>query len=281
MKALLRRLMHPPVGVLFCVVALLMVGAMAKPPRNDRDWYHYLAQTTHIALTPRGFAINPVTDWRYDGNGATSESYTKAAYQYGQLRKVWFLLEPQPGMEENAAHTFLLFEFDDGHLLGATIEARRERNEKYSAWDGLWNAYELAYLWGTPGDLLPRRAVMLSHQVYMYPLRVKPAAQREVLQRLLERTHELEAHPRYYNTLTSNCTNELAKVTRLRWDRSFILTGHADDHLFALGLIPGGNFAEAEKRGDITDFIRANNGAQDFDAVLLAELRRRWGADAL
>jgi hypothetical protein len=232
-----------------------------------------------VAVTETGFAVKPVTDWRYDSKDAVSKHLDAAVYDFSQLRKVWFVLEPQPG-SKLAAHTFLLFEFSGDHLLGVTIEARREIHEKYSAWDGLWNKYELSYLWGTSHDLLARRAVMLDHQVFMYPIKVSEAGERDVLRHLLERTHALETTPRYYNTWSSNCTNELAKATKLKWDKSFILTGTADNHLHKIGLIPGESFAMAEKVAEITGFVKAQNGAEDFDAVLLNEMRKRWGKDA-
>ncbi len=272
-------LKHPPAGVLLAVALMLFIGALAKPPRNDRAWYPYLARTTQVALADAAFTVKPVTDWRYDSKDAVSKDYAEAAYDFAQLKKVWFLLEPQPG-STLAAHTFLLFEFEGDRLLGATIEARRETHEHYSAWHGLWNKYELAYLWGTAHDLLARRAVMLDHQVFMYPIKVSEAGEQDVLRQLLERTHALETRPRYYNTLESNCTNELAKATKLKWHSSFVLTGTADNHLFELGLIPGETFADAEQLGDVTAFIKAENSDENFDAALLAELRKRWGKDA-
>jgi Domain of unknown function (DUF4105) len=277
--SMFRYLKHPPIGVLVAVILLLVIGAVAKPARNDRAWYPYLARTTQVDLTDAAFAVKPVTDWRYDSNDAVSKNYIDAAHDFSQLKKVWFVLEPQPG-SKLAAHTFLLFEFEGDRLLGATIEARRETYEDYSAWDGLWNKYELAYLWGTAHDLLARRAVMLDHQLFMYPIKVSDAGERSVLRQMLERTHALETNPRYYNTLSSNCTNELAKATKLKWDSSFILTGTSDNHLFKLGLIPGESFAAAEQRGDVTAFVKAENGADKFDSVLLTELRKRWGKDA-
>ena len=63
------------------------------------------------------------------------------------------MIEPQPG-SQLAAHTLLLFEFEGDRLLGLTIEARRERNEDYSALRGIFNAFELAYVWGTARDFL-------------------------------------------------------------------------------------------------------------------------------
>jgi hypothetical protein len=108
------------------------------------------------------------------------------------------------------------------------------------------------------------------------------AQKRELLGRLVARSENLEAHPRFYNTLYSNCTNELAKATDLKWNIAFILTGLSDEHLYSKGLIPGASFAETHQRSDFTAFVKTWNGQaqsdSNFDADALAELRRRWGA---
>src|SRR5262249_20007042 len=159
----------------------------------------YLARTPQVELGASRFTVTPVTEWTYDANGPVTQTYDTATYDYSTLRNVWFVLEPQPGMSY-AAHTFLMFELADDHLLGVTIEARRERNEEYSAVDGAFNKYELAYLWGGARDLLTRRAVMLQHEVFIYPIVITEEQKHVLLSRLLQRTEDLETHPRFYNT---------------------------------------------------------------------------------
>jgi hypothetical protein len=258
-------------------LAALALGACGAP-RNDRAWYPYLGRTVHVELTAGQFRVAPVLDWSYARSGETSNDYTDAGYTFEQLRNVWFVLEPQPG-SKLAAHTFLLFEFEGDRLLGATIEARRETDEQYDAVAGLFDTYELAYMWGNARDLLTRRAVMLDHQVFMYPLTLKPEWKREVLEHLLQRTQALETAPRWYNTLTSNCTNELAKATRLKWNAAFVLTGLSDDYLYRQKLIPGPSFEEAHARSDVTALTKSLNEIPkaEFDRTLLAELRKRNG----
>ena len=56
--------------------------------------------------------------------------------------------------------------------------------------------------------------------------------------------------PRFYNTLTTNCTSALAAIVNkarpgaIPWDWSFLLTGYADRYLHKLGYIgaPGDTF---------------------------------------
>jgi len=270
--------LRPAIASIAAILLLGAGGSITQPPRADRDWYPYLARTAHVELSGERFAVTPVSAWSYAREGPTDETYATAAYDLSELRDVWFVLEPQPG-SRLAAHTLLLFEFEGDRLLGITIEARRERHEDYSALRGAFNAFELAYVWGTARDFLVRRAVMLDHEVFVYPVAITQDRKLALLTRLLQRTQALERQPRYYNTITSNCTNELAKAAGFNWAPAYIFTGRSDEYLFRRGIIPGESFAQAHARSDMTEFIQALNGApaEAFDRELLAELRRRFG----
>lgn len=269
--------LRPAIAAIAAIFALSSCATLAGPARSDRDWYPYLARTAAVTLSETRFAVSPVSDWSYAPDGPTAQTYIAADYDLDALREVWFMLEPQPG-SQLAAHTLLLFEFEGDRLLGLTIEARREAHEEYSALAGIFNAFELAYVWGTARDFLTRRTVMLDHEVFLYPVAITDAQKRALLQSLLQRTQALEARPRYYNTILSNCTNELAKAAGFDWAPAFILTGRSDEYLFRRGIIPGESFAQAHARSDMTEFVSALNAApaQSFDAALLAELRRRF-----
>jgi hypothetical protein len=227
-------------------------------------------------MNSEGFSIAPVTDWSYGPAGPLNNAYTAAAYKLSDVRAVWFVVEPDPHLSL-AAHTFLMFEFADDRLLGVTIEARREANEDYSPVGGAFNEFELSYLWGTAHDLLTRRTVMLQHKVRIYPIAVTDAQLRTLLTNMLQRTKDLETKPRFYNTLFSNCTNEIAYAANLDWGPAFILTGEADEYLFQHHLIPGPSVAAARTQSDMTAVINALNSAPEasFDAAILAELRER------
>jgi hypothetical protein len=262
------------------IVAILVLGAgadMLSPPQMERNWYPYLSHTPQVEMTATGFSVSPVSDWSYTWGSETDTTYLDAvSYDFDQLRGVWFMLEPQPG-SQLAAHTLLLFEFEGDRLLGVTIEARREQGEDYSALHGQFNAFELIYIWASARDLLVRRAVMLDHEVFVYPVSITDEQNRTLLARLLQRTGELSRAPRYYNTILSNCTNELAKAAGFNWAPAYILTGRSDEYLFRRGIIPGESFARAHARADVTEFVQALNqvSPRAFDRVLLEELRRR------
>lgn len=271
--------LRPAIASIFAILILGSAANMLSPPQMVRNWYPYLARTPQVEITETGFTVSPVSDWSYEYDRETDTSYIdSASYDFDELRRVWFMLEPQPG-SQLAAHTLLLFEFEGDRLLGLTIEARREQGEEYSAFHGQFNAFELIYIWATARDLLIRRAVMLDHEVFVYPVDIGAEQSRILLRNLLQRSQSLSHTPRYYNTIVSNCTNELAKAAGFHWAPAYILTGRSDEYLYRRGILPGPSFAEAHRRSDMTEFIQALNQAppEAFDRALLQELRRRNG----
>ena len=263
------------------LLVLLAAGAAvaARTPRLDRDWVEHLAVLPTVDMLAEGFSVAPATDWSYDAQGPTRKDTVAFGADYADLRNVWFVLEPQPG-GEYAAHTLVLFEFAGDRIVGVTVEARREEGEPYDPLRGLFNQYEQSYIWSTAKELLNRRAVFLEKEVYVYPLRLTPQQEQGFLRAVLRQTRRLAATPRFYNTLTSNCTNELAKSAGLGWHYSWVLTGYSPQRLFALGLIPGEDLSAVRRKARIDDRLRGWNAlsSRDFDRALLRELRARHGS---
>lgn len=267
--------------VLAAVIVLFLASVVMRTPRGDRKWDPHLAYMPAIAQTVDAFALNPVLDWSYTREGTVDQSHTKFGARFADLRNVWLMVEPQPG-QAYAAHTLLLFEFGDQSMIGLTIEARLEAHETYDAFAGLFNNFELAFIWATPKELLTRRAVMLKKDVYVYPLTLSAEQRLALLRGLLDRTREVAARPDFYNTFTSNCTNELAKVAGLGWHYSWVLTGYSPQRLFDLKFIPGADFETARKSALMSPEIASWNSqaSAEFTKLLIAELHRRLVAPA-
>lgn len=271
--------------VVLLALGVFLLIAFTATPRLERDWVDNLERMPDIELRGDGFAMTHVRDWSYaqardedDEFSGVARSVESFDAGFSDLRNVWFMIEPHPGMEM-MAHTLVLFEFADDRLVGLTIEARKEEGESYSAFWGTFNAFELAYIWATPKDLLTRRAVYLDHDVLVYPLNLTDEQELAFLSRLLTKTQAISTKARWYNTLFSNCTNELAKTAELDWHHAFIMTGYSAERLFELGLIPGDDFAAARAQARMTDEIKTWNDLSPdaFNRELLAELRARAG----
>jgi hypothetical protein len=262
--------------VLYAVLAaagVFLLAVVTKQPRHDRDWYPHLSRLPHVDLQDDVFAIASYGDWTYTEEAPADMAWSAVPpHRIADVRRVWFVMEPHPGLAV-MAHTFVMFEFGEGDLVGLTIEARKETRETYSAPGGAFNKFELMYYWASPRDLMTRRAVMMDRELYMYPLQLSQAEAEAYLAALLEKTASIELRPRFYNTLTSNCTNELAKAAGLPWHPAFILTGGADKALYAQGRISGaGGFEAVQARARVDACVRKNAPLSQaaFNAALIA-----------
>jgi Domain of unknown function (DUF4105) len=267
------------VGIAVCLaVAAFFASVSLATPRLDRDWVENLSVMPTVTVAEDSFSLQPVMDWSYTEDGPATKDSTTFAANFADIRDVWLMVEPQPG-QPYAAHTLLLFEFNDGAMVGLTVEARLEATETYDAVQGLFNRYELAYMWNTAKEVLTRRATYLKKDIYIYPLALTAEQKQNFLRTLLKRSLDVSTHPRFYNTLASNCTNELAKAAKLPWHPSWILTGYSPQRLFEMKIIPGASFDDARNTALIGDELRAWNNlpSKDFDQTLLAELHRRYG----
>jgi hypothetical protein len=268
------------IGVLLFAIFAFALSVVTQTPRLDRDWEEHLAVMPTVRMSETDVSLGPATDWTYGPDGPTQKGTVDFAATYADLKNVWFMVEPQPG-GGYAAHTLVLFEFSGDRIIGLTVEARREKTEQYDAFWGLFNRFELAYIWSTSKELLTRRAVFLKKDIYVYPLALSDQQKGDFLKALLQQTIAVSTRPRFYNTFTSNCTNELGKVARIPWHYSFVLTGYSPQYLYKLKYIPGADFKTVRQQARLDREIRDWNDLSnpDFDKALLAELRTRFKVD--
>lgn len=70
-----------------------------KTPSHDRDWQAHLSIAPKVDISRRGAVVAPVRDWIYDESGAVSEGWLDSReIDLGQLKQVWFVVEPHPGI---------------------------------------------------------------------------------------------------------------------------------------------------------------------------------------
>ena len=170
-------------------------------------------------------------------------------------------VSPKVILPSSCSATKRTFEFVDGNNLSFSIEARKEEGEAYSALKGLFREYELAYTWGTERDFLTRRLLYLGNDVRMYPLELEADVVQKLFVNFVQETQSVTEKPRFYNTLTQNCTNALAHGVNelfpnsLNYDVSWNFPGSSDIFLMEEGLIATvGSPEDTREANDLTLF---------------------------
>ena len=180
------------IGLFLLILAFTIYG-VSRPVSHNRDFVEHLSRLPHVEFSDDSFSVSPIRNWSYEIDGPLEKTWieTPTEFQFEDLEKIWFVVEPHPGMEA-MAHTLLLFEFSDDRLLGLTIEARRETGEGYSAFWGNWGKFELLYVWANARDLVQRRAIHLQKQVEIYPIALEHSKLATFFKRMLRGTRRIE-----------------------------------------------------------------------------------------
>jgi len=137
-------------------------------------------------------------------------------------------------------HTYFSFTFKDGTALVFSAEIRKEKGEPYSPIAGFFKVFELAILAGDERDFIGWRVYAPNEDIQMFRTNASPAEARALLEGLLKLGNEVAAHPRFYNTLTANCTTEIWLLADhlgagLPLDWRTVLSGYVPDYLYDLG----------------------------------------------
>lgn len=235
--------------LLVCVVlvlALIIIGIVIydtlKTPSLTRDWSEEAAILPDVTVSSTTVTIKQMRNWRYARGETISRDYYEDTFDLDKASKAYLLFNPF-GKWEGVGHSFFVFEFDDGKQVALSVEARSERGEKYDSIRGIFNHYEVWYVFGSTADLMSRRAIYHNEDLYMYELQIPREGVRALFVDLATTAERLETEPAFYNTVTSNCTNLLAdsanrvKKGSIPFHYSRLFTGYADNQLYDLGLI--------------------------------------------
>jgi len=152
-------------------------------------------------------------------------------YDLAALRRAWYVVVPFPAFRRGA-HTFVSFEFDDDRFLAISVEARKERGERYGILKGLYRRFEVIYVIADERDLIGLRTHVRGETAYLYPVRAPAEGVRAFFLDMLDTADALHHHPMFYNVLTNSCMTRL--VEHLDGVRSRPLGWHLDVLLPAL-----------------------------------------------
>ena len=281
----MKRILLFLLALIVLVPAGLWVNWQLHTPSHDRDWRADHSHLPEVAQQDGLYTLSNIRDWDYAEDGTpTREAWITRDIDPDSLAQAYFLVEPF-GSVEAIAHTMLTFAFEDGSAYVASIEARREVGEVYSAPKAaVLPIFEYMFVWTTERDMYGNSEFMADDRLYLYPLTIPLEHQKAVLRAMLDETAEVQAEPRWYNTLFSNCTNVLARTVNridpkaVPLDKAWVLPGFSDTFLYEQGFIPTDRpFAEVEEGALISPLIRELYGIADPVAFSRA-LRERLAA---
>ena len=231
--------------VLLALTLLLLVFVALREPSLSRTWDEDVNVLAGVEIAnDQTVMLTRVRDWRYAINSIVSQEYFDATFDPDDIVAMW-MYEQELDSSGLIAHTFIVFEFDEsykrGRYLGLSVETRREKGEEYSIIGGALRAFEITHIWATESDLVTRRVQYLDYPLTRYRLDIPAEYRSRIFLQFASETASLAFEPRWYNTVSNNCTSSLIKYVNesepgaIPVHHSYVLTGKVDEYLEELG----------------------------------------------
>jgi len=268
-----------PAAIVFVVAfaLVLLIWGEARPS-NDRDWQPELAVLPYATIDGDLVTVHNVRNVDYRSETDFTPAYYDRTFDLQRLDRVDLVAAYWMGPA--IAHLFLTFGFGDDHL-AISIEARKDRTKPYGTLRGFFRQYELVYVVADERDAIRGRTNYRNsppEQIYLFRLMAPIENGRRIFLDYMRDINELREHPRFYNTLTTNCTTMIfthsaVNPGHLPYSWKVLLSGYTPEYAYERGRLNQSlPFEELKERSHINAAARAADQASDFSRRIRADL---------
>jgi len=246
------------------------------PASHDRNWKPEVAKLPHGEINVDQITIHNIRNFDYSSETEFEIRYEDRTYDLSKLESMDYLVSDW-GLG-TIVHSMFSFGFSDGKQLCVSVETRPEIGEEYSTVRGFFRQFELIVILADENDLLGQRIWHRKENVYVYPIKSTPSELRRGFLHIIDVVNQVHAKPRWYNTLTDNCTLALmpdASERRITLDYRVLLNGDSPQMLYENGVIDTQlSFEEAKKKYHVNEL--AGDGPNEIH--ISKRIRPdRWG----
>ncbi len=243
-------------------------------PSNARVWADDVAQMTTGSVSGNRITLHNVRNFDWSSDTDYIQRWETRGYDLDRLNSVDMIMSYWNGPA--IAHMLISFGFEGGEHVVFSVEIRREKTESFSEIGGFFKEFELSIIATDERDVVRVRTNVRGEDDYLYRLRMPAPAMRSLLIGYIEEANSLVRRPRFYNTITVNCTTLVYHMMKrivgyLPLDYRLIFSGYMPQYVYRVGgLDQRYPFEELRTLGRITE--RAKEA--DRSAAFSAHIRR-------
>ncbi|ANF81003.1 hypothetical protein A3K93_01555 [Acinetobacter sp. NCu2D-2] len=238
-----RHLISRPLDILIYILifALSLVWYFNIEARQDRVWNAEVAEMLHYEQQGDLVTLHNVRNFDWHHDGSYTERWETRQFDLNQITGVNVITSYWMGPK--IAHTLISFDFADQKPLTFSIEIRKEKDEDFSAIGGFFRKFELSLIASDEKDIVYTRSNIRGEQVYFFPVNMQKNEAKALFNAYLKKADDLRAEPKWYNTLTSNCTTLVFDMVQavsnkpIPTDYRLIVSGYLPNYLYDLHAI--------------------------------------------
>nr|WP_312376187.1 DUF4105 domain-containing protein [Delftia acidovorans] len=253
----------------YALAAITLLGWWhTLQPSNDRLWADDVQRMLQGSVQAGRVRLDNVRNFEWRSDTDYTARWETRNYDLEHLRSVDMILSTW-GMPA-IAHTLVSFGFDDGRHLVFSVEIRKERTEAFSELGGLFKQFELSVVAADERDIVFVRTRVRGERVFLYPVHMPVPAMRALFLSYVDTANSLHRAPRFYHTLTANCTTLVYRMVRaivpgLPADYRIMLSGLLPEYLYEHGgLDTSRPLAALRRDADIGERARQAGNTPNF-----------------
>lgn len=258
-------------GVAFALITLWWI---TLKPSNQRLWRDELVHMASGEVQGNQVTLHHVRNFDWRSESDYSPRWEVRHYDLDRLIAVDMLLSYWTGPA--VAHTLVSFGFEDGSQVAFSVEIRKEQDEQFSELGGFFKRFELSIIAADERDIVRVRTNVRREDVYLYRVALTPEARRSLFLVFIAEANQLAAQPRFYNTLTVNCTTLIYQmmtriVPGLPRDYRLLLSGYLPGYVYSVGGLDSRyELAQLRAMGRISERARRADHAENFSVAIRA-----------
>jgi len=240
------------------------------PPSNDRIWADDVALMTSGEVTGNRVTLHQVRNFDWRTNSDYVQRWETRDCDLDHLNSVDMIMSYWQGPA--IAHMLVSFGFDGGEHVVFSVEIRRQKSQKYSEIGGFFKEFALSVIAADERDVIRVRTNVRGEDDYLYRLRMPPSAMRSLFIAYVEEANTLLHAPRFYNTITVNCTTLVYHmmqriVGHLPMDYRVLFSGYLPEYVYQVGGLDSRYpLEELRTLGRITERAKQSDASYRFSA---------------
>ena len=209
-------------------------------PSRDLDFSADVSRQVTGTITGNRLVLRDVRDFDWTSETDFKPNWVIRDYDLDHLRTLDLFMAYWAGPE--MAHVIFSFGFDDGRYLAWSIEVRRLQGGEFSPIADLFKRNPLVIIASEERDVVRLRSNIRGENVQLYRLNTPPEITRKILLGYVSQANDLAEHPRFYNSLVTNCTTTIVTLIRslgimIPLDWRLIVNGYLPDYAYEIGAI--------------------------------------------
>lgn len=259
---------------LLYVLALLVFAGWWSTirPSDDRVWRADVAHGATGIVNGHLVTVSNVRNFNWRADDDFDAHWETRTYDLDKLDSVDLVLSYWMGPQ--IAHTIVSFGFSDGQRIAFSAEIRPDETQQFSAIAGFFRVFNLVLIAADERDIIHLRTNIRREDVYLYPLKMPRIGMRALFLSYIRTGNALAKKPKFYNTLTANCTTVVFQLIRvlepgLPLDFRILLSGYLPDYVYdRQGYLTGLTREEFRARAAISRLGLAAGDTANFSAAI-------------